>query len=685
MSKQTSRETIKKLERERDAALAEVRALMNREIPPAPETEMARRESDRQYRAFFANAAVGMVEMDFAGRFLRANEKFCAISGFTCEEILQMDMAQLTHPDDRAADRETFQRFLQSPESSYEIEKRYSRKDGQVAWIQVSAGMIQEEEVPPRRIAAVVRDITLQKMAEAALREREEKFRSAESRLTMALEGAGIGTWELDLVRGTVWRTLLHDQIFGYRSLLPKWDYAIFLEHVLPEERESVNRRLREACAEKKPWSVECRIRRADGEIRWIWVKGQIHFDPQGQPLRIYGLVADVSERKVMEESLQATRQQAEEASRAKSEFLANLSHEIRTPMTVFLAALEFLQQQELPSGHQELLGMAERSALRLRALIEDILDFSRIEARRVELHAEAFSLRECVQNAAELLSASAREKNLSLAVATAEELPAQVIGDADRLSQVLINLIGNAIKFTEQGEVKVAIRAAAAGILFAISDTGPGIPEEKQALLFESFTQGDRSTTRRHGGTGLGLAISKGLVELMGGNLQVQSRPGAGATFFFVLPLHAPAAGDGYAAAPTAESPPDGERNARILLAEDEPLVRDTLRIILEQRGYRVEAAENGQEAVARWQQGEYDVILMDMQMPEMDGAEAARTIRRREKETAKDRTCIVALTAHARREIQEECMAAGMDTYLTKPISNKALFAAIDNCLSH
>ncbi len=374
----------------------------------------------------------------------------------------------------------------------------------------------------------------------------------------------------------------------------------------------------------------------------------------------------------------------AEEASRAKSEFLANMSHEIRTPMTVFLTALEYLQELDKDPERRQLLDMADKSAHRLRSLIEDILDFSKIEARRIDLHEEPAPLRACVEDAVALLGLPAGEKGLELEVSIAPDVPAIVLVDQDRLSQVVVNLVGNAVKFTEHGKVKVSVEASPRNLLFAVSDTGPGIPGEKQNLLFESFSQIDSSRTRRHGGTGLGLAISKGLVELMGGAIRVDSRAGHGSTFSFTLPLKTPAAPLG---APAEEVRPVihlPERDVRVLLAEDEPEVREMIRMAVARRGYSIEAVENGEQAIARWREANFDLILMDVQMPKVDGVGAAREIRRLEKESGKGPICIIALTAHARREVEEECIAAGMDTFLAKPVNTRALYAAMEECLT-
>ena len=259
------------------------------------------------------------------------------------------------------------------------------------------------------------------------------------------------------------------------------------------------------------------------------------------------------------------------------------------------------------------------------------------------------------------------------------------MLGDPDRLGQVLINLIGNALKFTPEGEIQVSVKTRGDLLEFAVADTGIGIPEEKQHLLFQKFSQTDSSFHRQYGGSGLGLAISKGLVELMGGQIDVQSRQGKGSVFSFTLPLKT--ASGKQDAAPPAETPlepAEESPSARILLAEDDPLVLEMVKMSLVRGGWKPETAETGREALKKYEQGSFDLILMDLQMPEMDGIEATRAIRKREAEEGEKRTFIIGLTAHARPEIKEECLNSGMDDVLIKPVRMKDLFAAIGRCLS-
>jgi signal transduction histidine kinase/ActR/RegA family two-component response regulator len=385
------------------------------------------------------------------------------------------------------------------------------------------------------------------------------------------------------------------------------------------------------------------------------------------------------SQVKVRTIQLQEALRVADDANNAKSEFLANMSHEIRTPMSVFMLAIEHLLQVEQDPQRRELLEMADQSAQRLRSLIDDILDYSRIEARKLEIEEEPFNLRLCVRSTVEMFTLTAREKNIQLELEMAPQIPERAVGDADRLGQVLINLIGNAVKFTPAGEVRITVQPRGELLEFTVADTGIGIPEEKRDRLFQSFSQVDSSFTRQFGGTGLGLAISRGLVELMGGEIGVRNREGQGSVFTFTVPLKT---AEEIRPAP-AEDPSDntGKEFAavRILLAEDDPMIRDMITIVLAQHGCQTETAESGREAVEKWAQGDFDIILMDLQMPEMNGLAATRTIREREAESGK-RTTIIGLTAHARRETGEECLAAGMDQVLTKPVHAKDLLSVFE-----
>jgi signal transduction histidine kinase len=396
-----------------------------------------------------------------------------------------------------------------------------------------------------------------------------------------------------------------------------------------------------------------------------------------------------ITERRAAEERLRESNRQLREseerlrvANQAKSEFLTHMSHELRTPMTVFMTAVEYLLQIDEAPERRRLLEMADTSAQRLLNLIDDLLDVSRIDAGHLEIRQEPFDLRACVRRAADMFSLQARNKNLKLAVEIAPEVPATVAGDLDRLGQILVNLIGNAVKFTHKGGVTIAVHATNQRLHFAVRDTGIGIPRDKMPLLFRTFTQIDSSLTRKYGGTGMGLAISKGLAELMGGSINAQSREGEGSTFFLTVPLHpadsrtAPVDAEGLSVAN------DKAQQIRVLVAEDDPSIQKLITMIVAKRGYQVVSAESGHDAVAKWKNGDIDVILMDVQMPGMGGLEATGQIRAREEAEEGRHTCIIALTAHARKEDEQACLSAGMDGFLPKPVKMGAVFAAIERC---
>ncbi len=402
---------------------------------------------------------------------------------------------------------------------------------------------------------------------------------------------------------------------------------------------------------------------------------------PDGGAVRTY---TDITERRRNERALAAARDAAEAAGRARSEFLAVMSHEIRTPMNGIIGVAGLLQDMPLGTTEKHYVRIILDSGQHLLQLINDILDFSRLDAGRLELEETAFDVREVVRDSMELLSAEAATKGLVLSQEVAAEVPVRAVGDAHRLRQVLLNLIGNGIKFTSEGAVRLSVRlvrseGSAIRLGFAVSDTGIGIPPEAQGRLFTEFTQVDSSISRRFGGSGLGLAICRRLVERMGGTIGVESTAGQGSTFHFDVLLTLPR-GD---LVPVAQAGAPGEAVAprRILIAEDNPTNRLVATRMLERMGHRVEAVENGREAVEAVQRGGFDLVLMDVMMPEMDGLAATEAIRRLGGAAAG--IPIIGLTANAMAADQERCLAAGMTHFETKPISASRLGAAIVRAL--
>ena len=501
--------------------------------------------------------------------------------------------------------------------------------------------------------------------AEEEKASRLEALALVTDRIERALQGSSVSVWEIPLEEGRVpdgfritainlWESLgwstANDTVDGVRMRHP--------ERIHPSEREMLfDAFRRHALGELPSVDVEVRFQHRDGSYRWLLGRGR------SDGVHLTGTTVDITERKLLETDIRRARDVAEAANRAKDEFLANVSHEIRTPMNAIIGMADLALTTELAPEPRSWLGTVRASAHGLLGVIDELLDFSKAEANKLQLVAEPVRLRDLLAGTLRLLAVRADGKGLRLHGAVADDVPETVEADGTRLRQILVNLVGNAIKFTEEGEVAVSITKDDVGIALCVRDTGIGIAPEKHAVVFEPFAQEDSSTTRRFGGTGLGLTIAARLAALMGGRIDLASTPGEGSTFVARVKVGA------------ARADSSAARALRVLVGEDNEFNAELVRELLRRRGHDVVIADDGNTVLAAALEGKFDLLLLDVHMPGMDGFEVARMLRARGSALP-----IVALTARSRREDRERCLAAGMDDFLAKPLQSKLLFETIE-----
>ncbi|MGN7765191.1 PAS domain S-box protein [Paenibacillus sp. 22594] len=629
------------------------------ELAAEEESDELSSPADRLYKQIVANISdvVYYATQDSICRY--CSPSVSEVLGYDPEQLVGRDIRGLIHPDDLEG--------LDFPETQdfQRVQIRIQHADGRYLWIEFTLRLI--EEGSQHSVLAVGRDVTERKIVEQKLQESVERYTSLkkynhDAIISLDLEGRIINGNEKacqltgysipELVGMNVGRIIGADHLEEVITYPQKASSAeVDISHIWHREGHS----------------VEVLTTIAPIIINNITVG-------------FYIIVKDITEQK----KLLIAKESAEKTNRAKSEFLAMMSHEIRTPMNGVIGMTDLLLDMCEPGSQQrEYLDIIRQSGDTLLAIINDVLDFSKIEAGKTVLHEEPFMLMACVDSVLELLQHKADKKGLKIDMDIGPDVPHHLIGDGDRLKQILLNLVGNAVKFTYSGGIKVTLMTVARAegrvtLEFTVADTGIGIPERSRSRLFEPFYQLDHFMNRRHEGTGLGLAITKQLVELMGGTIALDTSVESGSSFVFTVVLREETGREAGTETGKEETEPlSGEHPLRILVAEDNEINQIVLRKILEKRGYSVDVAGDGLQVMQMVRGENYDLIFMDVQMPRMNGLEATQAIK--EMLPPEKQPVIIAVTANALKGDRELCLAAGMDEYISKPLRSETVSAMV------
>ena len=667
---------------------------ITRDVTERKLAEALLKASETRFDVTFEQAASGIGLLAPDGRWLRVNQAFSDIVGYEHAELQNMSFEDITHPDDIDTDRKALRRLNSGEISRHVAEKRYLHKSGKPVWVKISISGVRHRKESPDYFILVIEDISLRKQAEEALHKSESWFRT----VIEASDDAIIGK-DLNSVI-TSWPPAA-ENIFGYTA-----EEAIGqpITIVFPSERIESETLLMERIKRGEHINrYETERRHKNGSLIAVSVSISPILDEHGAIIGASKIVRDISESRSLAQQLAHyhhhleelvqnrtielahAKEAAEAANEAKSAFVANMSHEIRTPLNAILGLSSHLQRHVKEPDNVSTIGGIISSGKHLLGIINDILDFSKIESGKLALHTTVFNLPDLIKHTVELASVGASEKGILLDVRKDPAVPDFVVGDSVRVGQCLINYLNNAVKFTDHGSV--TLRAAPSRghpgnvIRFEVEDTGVGISEEAQSRLFANFEQADNTISRKYGGTGLGLAITQKLATLMGGGVGLKSTPGKGSLFWFEAVLIPASESECVRAADI--DPAEQERqlstfykSARILIAEDNRTNQNVIVGMLGDVGLKAEIVVNGKDAVDAIRSRSFDLILMDMQMPVMDGLTATKAIRQLPNA---QNLPIVAMTANAYAEDRQRCLDAGMNDHMGKPIMPEAFYAVL------
>lgn len=668
--------------------------------------EESLRSSEEKLRQGLGAANIGLWDWHTETNEVRFSREWKSQLGYKDTELPDAfeTWEDRLHPSDHARAIGYVQKYLAHPDGEYQQDFRLRHKDGSYRWIEARASFVTEPTGQRVRLLGSHTDITARKQAEEALR-------ASELRLRCTLDVATDGLWDWNLSTKLAYYSPSWIRLLGLEDQeIPLNNIVDWKSRIHSEDLPWVDQALSEHLAgQTASYIVEHRVRHRSGEWKWFSMRGKVvQWDEQSHPLRMMGTMTDITERKLSEEALAQAAQDLEkknielaeardkalDAAKMKAEFLATMSHEIRTPMNGVIGMTGLLLDTTLSSEQRELAETVRRSGEHLLDIINDILDFSKVEAGKLDLEGLDFDLRTTVEDAISLIGERAYSKGLELAYLVQGGVPTALRGDPGRLRQILTNLVGNAIKFTERGEVVVMISAEATPashpvsrasywmLRFEVTDTGIGLTSEQRAKLFQPFTQADGSTTRKFGGTGLGLAICKQLVEMMGGQIGVNSVAGQGSTFWFTAKFDVQPEGNQAAVQPQAAL-----KGRRILVVDNHITTRKMLEHQLREAGILCEGVEDGDQALdhlrsAAEQGSPCDLVIMDMQLSGMDVLDVARRIKA---EPRISLTCLILQTSWGRRGDAKAAQDAGFAAYLTKPIRQSQLHECLSLVLAN
>ncbi len=631
--------------------------------------------SERQYRTVVDSVREIIFRTDASLRFTFLNRAWQNITGLPVETTIGWRFPEFLEQDERRTLLTVINEHRTTDQSVTDCELRYVRRDGAIRWLQMEARIETDSEGNMSGLAGTLNDVTEKRAAAELLREHLELVDALFESIPVPVAHKGVDGHYLRVNR-------------AYCELMnrtPEQLFGVTINDIVNDEAARQHR-LVDAQLLANPGTRTYEVRQRVGDGRWLETlvcKATVS-DKDGNVTGLIATVVDISNRKEAELAMQQAKEAAEAANSAKSDFLANMSHEIRTPMNGIIGMTDLVLETELDPVQREQLQVVQNSANALLTIINDILDFSKIEAGKLDIEAIPFNVDKTIHDALKPLALRAAQNGLQFNVQNNVPPTLFGVGDPGRISQVLINLVGNSIKFTKQGSVSVStdmisVEDHMALVRISVSDTGIGSPKDKQAAIFEAFSQEDVSTTRKYGGTGLGLSITRRLVDMMGGRIGLQSEPGKGSTFTVDLKLPLEDGTDINMEHTGPHHATDGEPATanllKVLLVEDNPVNQLLARTLLTRRGHDVTVAGDGSKALEFHALHRYDVILMDMQMPVMDGITAAKNIRERETATGV-RTPIIAMTANAREDDRRACIESGMDDYISKPFKADVLF---------